>query len=158
MKNKILIILSLLLSISTVTFFENNIAKADSSSMLVGPYQKKIGDPYKKWSAFRRVSDNAYGPGTITSNKTTTFTLSVTGSAKQYFSTTASGSVASQIGYTLNIASKKRGYMGFRTLYQYQKYSVCSKYVALFGKCNSSWSTVTQGKPLYGEYKIIYIQ
>ncbi|MBU8569496.1 hypothetical protein KM900_02700 [Bacillus subtilis] len=109
---------------------------------------------YKSWSSFKRVSDNiATGSkgGSITANKTVTFTTTVSGSISGLGISTA-GSVASSKGYTLNVGANKRVYMAYRVRYNVEEGYNCRKDIVT-GKCISKKKYVVK-KPMYGEYAL----
>ncbi|MCB7153068.1 hypothetical protein LI278_04670 [Bacillus stercoris] len=109
---------------------------------------------YKSWSSFKRVSDNiATGSkgGSITANKTVTFTTTVSGSISGLGISTA-GSVASSKGYTLNVGANKRVYMAYRVRYNVEEGYNCRKDIVT-GKCVSKKKYVVK-KPMYGEYAL----
>ncbi|MCY7901774.1 hypothetical protein [Bacillus inaquosorum] len=109
---------------------------------------------YKSWSSFKRVSDNiATGSkgGSITANKTVTFTTTVSGSISGLGISTA-GSVASSKGYTLNVGANKRVYMAYRVRYNVEEGYNCLKDIVT-GKCVSKKKYVVK-KPMYGEYAL----
>ncbi|MFT4400798.1 hypothetical protein ACMX2I_12365 [Bacillus sp. SW14] len=109
---------------------------------------------YKSWSSFKRVSDNiATGSkgGSITANKTVTFTTTVSGTISGLGISTA-GSVASSKGYTLNVGANKRVYMAYRVRYNVEEGYNCRKDIVT-GKCVSKKKYVVK-KPMYGEYAL----
>ncbi|WP_181219239.1 hypothetical protein [Bacillus subtilis] len=134
----------------------SNLGGAEFTAQFVNDFRnvKMNVKTYKSWSSFKRVSDNiATGSkgGSITANKTVTFTTTVSGSISGLGISTA-GSVASSKGYTLNVGANKRVYMAYRVRYNVEEGYNCRKDIVT-GKCVSKKKYVVK-KPMYGEYAL----
>lgn len=131
--------------------------QSNTSTRMVNPirYRKKSVSTYQEWSGYRRVSDNlktgAKG-GSISANKTTTFTTLISGSISG-ISVNTSGSITNSRGYTLNVGANKRVYLGYRTRYAVET-GKREKYDLETGKVYST-DSYTVKRPLYGEYALI---
>ncbi|XAO97493.1 hypothetical protein ABBS62_08565 [Bacillus subtilis subsp. subtilis] len=122
------------------TGVKSNLGGGEFTAQFVNDFRnvKMNVKTYKSWSSFKRVSDNiATGSkgGSITANKTVTFTTTVSGSISGLGISTA-GSVASSKGYTLNVGANKRVYMAYRVRYNVEEGYNCRKDIVT-GKCVS---------------------
>ncbi|QWF76289.1 hypothetical protein KFF76_09160 [Bacillus subtilis] len=138
------------------TGVKSNLGGGEFTAQFVNDFRnvKMNVKTYKSWSSFKRVSDNiATGSkgGSITANKTVTFTTTVSGSISGLGISTA-GSVASSKGYTLNVGANKRVYMAYRVRYNVEEGYNCRKDIVT-GKCVSKKKYVVK-KPMYGEYAL----
>lgn len=113
-------------------------------------YTKENVKTTNEWSSYRRVSDNIWGPGSITADRSVTFGTQASGSyANLGFSLNTS--VSSKVGYTLNAGKKSRVYMGYRVRYKVER----GERVGRLGSREISRQSYTVKTPMYGEYKLI---
>lgn len=113
-------------------------------------YSKVNVSLYEEWSGFRRVSDNFYGPGSVTANRETTFNTIVSG-GWQYLGFSTTVSKTSSKSYTLQATKAQRVYMGYRV-----KYRVETGFrVGKIGTREISREAYTIKIPQYGEYKLL---
>ena len=83
-------------------------------------YTKKNPVVTYEWSTVKRISDDLEtGPagGSITSNKSVTFTAQIGSSAKG-LTFSGSTSISSAIGYTLHVGGNRKAYMGYKVYYR----------------------------------------
>lgn len=146
-------------NVTLVTNYNVEYFKTNSNNIspeFVNPYRyRKIKeDVTYEWSPFRRVSSNLNtynsGGGSIKANRKTTFGVSVSGNIFGLGIST-SGSISSQIGYTLNVPKNRRVYMGYRVRYKVEK-GIREVRDVVTGKKTTNKYTVKT--PLYGEYKL----
>lgn len=147
---------------SDITLEENinNVVNVDNSTPEISPRyalstRKKNVKTTKEWSGFKRVSDNistGKKGGSISANRSVSFTAGVSGDVRG-INVSASGTVSSSIGYTLNAGANQRVYLAYRALYSVER-GTREVYRTASGKVQSS-NSYTAKKPLYGEYKLI---
>lgn len=134
---------------------ENHSPKYETRAFLRYTYFKKNVRTYEEWSGYRRISSNLKtGPkgGSISSNKTTTFTASATGPINK-INVTLGGSVASTLGYTLHVNPNTSAYMGFRVRYRVET-GVVETYDT-YSKKVIKRENYTIKRPMFGEYALI---
>ena len=143
---------------TSTTNIEISPGSSEISPMFVNDFRTRkvnVSTTYE-WSNYRRVSDNlnTYGStgGSISANRSTTFGVEVSGTIAGLGIST-SGSVSSQIGYTLNAGPNQAVYMGFRTRYEVER-GTREVYDIVTGRV-SSRNTYTVKRPMYGEYKLL---
>nr|WP_295970088.1 hypothetical protein [uncultured Bacillus sp.] len=158
--------LALLLSFSMLVGFDTpnvSAATASSESKMVSPkfvndfrYRKVNVSTKYEWSGYRRVSDNlsTYGStgGSISANRTTTFTTQVSGTISGLGIST-SKTISNSIGYTLSVGANRKVYLGYRVYYKVEK-GTRQYYDVTTGKVISS-NSYTVKTPQYGQYALI---
>lgn len=174
MFKKALLFLGLVLSFSMLLGFDTTKASAEEvavvpvkeirgteseiTPMFINDYRtRKVNVSYSyEWSGYRRVSDNLdtrnSSGGSITSNRTTTFTTAVSGSIAGLGINT-SASVSSQVGYTMNVGPGKLVYLGYKVYYKVEK-GTRQTYDSLTGQVISS-NAYTVKVPQYGTYALL---
>lgn len=118
-------------------------------------YRKTNVTTSYEWSPYKRVSDNIItdeNGGSISANKSVTFGTEVTGSIDS-LDISKNASITSEVGYTLNVGSNKRVYMGYRARYTVEK-GTRECYDIVTGEVISS-NSYTVKTPIFGEYKLI---
>ena len=108
-----------------------------------------------EWSGYYRVSDNlvtSEAGGSLCCDRSITISASISGNTSN-INVTASGSVSTSIGYTLNVGPNKRVYMGYR-VYKYIERGTREYYNQYNGQVLSS-NSYTAISPQYGEYVLI---
>lgn len=126
------------------------------SPQMVNPYRysKENVRVSNEWSSYRRVSDNlrtGSKGGSITSNRSVTFSPVISGSISGINVSTGS-SKTSSVGYTLNVGANKSVYMGYRVRYEVERGTRVRTDVVTGKKTRNSY---TVKRPLYGEYRLL---
>ena len=120
-------------------------------------YQKKDVENYNEWGEWERVSDNLTTDsdgGSISCTEEVRYGVDIEGETYGLI-ISASGSVSTTIGYTLNVPANSTAYMAYRVYYSVEEGTREVYDYALDRVISSNHYKVKA--PLYGQYKLIYV-